>query len=81
MELVYEGNWNTYEEWGSVRIFQDQDDCFHVQYGGCSVYSSHKDPDWEEPYIIPMETALEIIDEWDQIEKENEEYWNRNGGF
>lgn len=78
MELVYEGNWNTYEEWGGVRIFQDQDDYFHVQYGGRSVYSSHKDPDWEEPYIIPMETALEIIDEWDQIEKENEDYWERN---
>lgn len=81
MELVYEGNWNTYEEWGGVRIFQDQDDCFHVQYGGRSVYSSYKDPDWEEPYIISMETALEVIDEWDQIGKENEDFWNHNGGF
>lgn len=81
MHLVYEANWNTYEEWGGIRIYEDSAECFHVEHGGRSVYSSHKDPDWEEPYIVPYETVLELIDEWDQIEKENEEYWNRNGGF
>lgn len=78
---MYEANWHTYEEWGGVKIFQDQDECIHVQYGGHSVYSSPKDPDWEEPYIISMETALEVIDEWDQIEKENEDFWNTKGRF
>lgn len=81
MKLVYEANWHTYEEWGGIRIYEDNDGCFHVERGGRSVYSSHKDPDWEEPYIVPFETVLELVDEWDQIEKENEEYWNHNGGF
>ncbi len=78
MNLVYEANWNTYEEWGGVRIYEDEDGCFHVQHGGRSVYSSHKDPDWEEPYVVSMDTVLEVIDEWVAIEKENEEYWERN---
>jgi hypothetical protein len=75
MQLVYEGNWNTYEEWGGIRIYEDIHECFWVEHGGRSVYSSHKDPDWEEPYIVSFETVLELIDEWDQIEKENEEHW------
>lgn len=78
MQLVYEGNWNTYEEWGGIRIYEDDDGYFHVQLGGRSVYSSHKDPDWEELYIAPFETILELIEEWTEIEKENEEYWERN---
>lgn len=81
MQLVYEAGWQTYEEWGAIRIYEDVDGCFHVEHGGRSVYSSHKDPDWEEPYVAPFETVLELIEEWDQIEKENEEYWNRNGGY
>lgn len=72
MDLVYEGNWHTYEEWGGVRIFEDIDGCFHVQYGGRSVYSRTDDPDWEELFTAPFETVLELIDEWDRIEKENE---------
>ena len=86
MQLVYEGNWHTYEEWGGIRIYEDAgpentDGLFHVEHGGHSVYSSPKDPDWEEPYVVSFETVLDLIDEWEQIEKENEEYWNRNGGF
>lgn len=78
MKLVYEGHWNSYEEWGGIRIFEDEDDCLYVQLGNRSVYSSPKDPDWEEPYIAPIETVFELMDEWDQIEKENEEYWEHN---
>ena len=79
MKLVYEGNWHSYEEWGGIRIYEDADECFHVQTGGHSVYSSPKDPDWEELYVVSFATVLELIDEWDQIEKENEEYWETNG--
>jgi hypothetical protein len=79
MKPVYEGNWNTYEEWGGIRLFEDSDECYYVQYGGHSVYSSAEDPDWEEPYIVSFATVLELIDEWDQIEKENDEYWENNG--
>ena len=79
MKLVYEGNWHSYEEWGGVRIYEDADECFHAQTGGHSVYSSPKDPDWEESYVVSFETVLELIDEWDQVEKENEEYWEHSG--
>jgi hypothetical protein len=82
MKLVYEGNWTKYEEWGCIRVFEDSDECYYVQYGGHSVYSSEEDPDWadwEEPYIVSFATVLELIDEWDQIEKENDEYWENNG--
>jgi len=82
MKLVYEGNWTKYEEWGGIRIYEDADECLHVEHGGHSVYSSAEDPDWadwEEPYIVSFATVLELIDEWDQIEKENDEYWENNG--
>jgi hypothetical protein len=81
MELVYEANWHTYEEWGGIRIYEDENECFRVETGGHSVYSSPKDPEWEEPYVVSFENVLELIGEWDQIEKENEEHWNQNGGF
>lgn len=81
MQLVYEANWHTYEEWGGIRIYEDIHERFYVELGGRSVWSSFNDPDWEEPYIVSPETALELICEWDRIEQENEEYWNRNGGY
>jgi hypothetical protein len=82
-QLIYEGNWHSYEEWGGVRIYSDDEyaDMFYVELGGHSVYSEPGQPDWEEPYLANMEHVLDLIDEWDQIEKENEEYWERNGGF
>ena len=75
MHLVYEGNWHTYEEWGGVRIYEDGDGCFHTQFGGHSVYSNVGDPEWEELYVISFESALDLIDEWDDIEDENEKRW------
>jgi hypothetical protein len=82
-QLIYEGNWHTYEEWGGIRIYSDDDysDMFYVQLGGHSVYSEAGQPDWEEPYLADTGHAIELIDEWEQIQKENEEYWNHNGGF
>lgn len=81
MELIYEGNWHTYEEWGAVRIFEDNNGNFYAQTGGHSVYASAHEPDWTGPFLISMQEALDLIDEWDQIEKENEDFWNHNGGF
>lgn len=75
MQLVYEGNWHTYEEWGGIRIYEDEFNCFHTQTGGHSVYSNAGDPEWEELYAVSFETALDLIDEWDDIEADNEKYW------
>lgn len=79
IDLVYEGNWHSYEEWGGVRIYEDtNEECFYVSYGGYSVMADSNDPEWEELEVISASTVLDIIDEWDIIEKENEEYWNDN---
>jgi len=81
-QLIYEANWHTYEEWGGIRIYGDNsDDVFYVELGGHSVYSDPGQPDWEEPYVANMEHVLDLIDEWTQIEKDNEDYWEHNGGF
>jgi len=79
MKLVYEGNWHTYEEWGGVRIFEDEHGEFWQQDGGYSVMDCGNDPDWDDPYKVSYVTALNVIDEWDTIEKENREYWEDHG--
>jgi len=76
--LHYEASWHTYEEWGGIRIYSDEDysDMFYVQLGGYSVYSSHDEPEWQEPYLADTDEVIKLIDEWEQIQKENkEEYW------
>jgi hypothetical protein len=75
MQLIYEANWSTYEEWGAVRVFE-QDEQLYIQYGGRSVYSELRDPDWEEPYLSSYEEVLELIDDWDGIKKEYENYFD-----
>lgn len=83
MKLIYEAGWSSYEEWGGIEIYVDEDysDMYYVKLGGHSVYSSMKDPDWEEPYLATEYDVMVLKEEWEQIETENEEYWNRNGGF
>jgi hypothetical protein len=82
-QIHYEGNWSTYEEWGGIRIYSDDDysDMFYVQRGGYSVYAEAGQPDWEEPYLADTGHVIELIDEWERIQQENEEYWNHNIGF
>jgi hypothetical protein len=79
-QIHYEGHWNTYEEWGGIRIYSDIDysDIFYVQIGGHSVYAQAGQPDWEEPYLADIGHVIELIDEWEQIQKENEEFWVHN---
>jgi hypothetical protein len=79
MKLVYEGNWHTYEEWGGVRIFRDDHGALWQQNGGYSVMSDFDDPEWNDLYCVSYEAALDTIAEWDEIEKDNERFWNSNG--
>jgi hypothetical protein len=79
LNLVYEQQWSTYEEWGGIRIYEDSDGYFHYQCGGHCVYSSPNDPTWEELEIISGHTVLDLIDEWEQIAQENEERWENSG--
>lgn len=77
MQLVYEQQWSTYEEWGGIRIYE-HNECFYVQDGGYSVMSDNNDPEWDEHYIVSGATVLELIDEWEAIAKDDEEYWEDN---
>jgi hypothetical protein len=76
MQLVYEGNWSTYEEWGSIRIYENSYGDFLVHQGGRSVYSDPDDQDWDDPYPASYVEVLDLIDEWDEIEKEYENYFD-----
>jgi len=74
MELIYEGNWHTYEEWGGIRIFENEAGQLFCQEGGYSVMASYNENGWDEIYEISYDVAIELIDEWDKIEKEYENY-------
>jgi gamma-glutamylcyclotransferase (GGCT)/AIG2-like uncharacterized protein YtfP len=76
MNLVYEGNWSTYEEWGSIRIFENEDGQLFCQEGGYSVMAPYDENGWNEVYEISYDGAIELIDEWDKIEKEYENYFS-----
>jgi hypothetical protein len=43
------------------------------------IFLNGNDPEWNELYCVSYEEALNTINEWDQIEKNNEEFWNHLG--
>lgn len=76
MELVYEANWHTYEEWGGVEIYENSAGNFSVRFGGHSVMAPSNEPAWGELESIPGNDVLALIDEWAEIEREYENYFN-----
>jgi hypothetical protein len=81
VKLIYESGWHSYEEWGGIEIYVDEDysDMYYVKLGGRSVYSSMDDPEWEELYLAAEYDVMVLKEKWNQIKKENEEYWEHNG--
>lgn len=75
MQLAYEADWSTYEEWGAIKILEEKEKYF-VQYGGRSVYTAPEESDWMDPQEISLEEAIDLIDEWDNIQKEYEHYFD-----
>jgi len=78
MKLIYEQQWSTYEEWGAVRILEDEHGAFWQQDGGYSVMASADEPDWYEPFPISYDVAIDLIEEWEQIASEDEDYWKNS---
>jgi len=73
MELVYEQQWSSYEDWGGIEIYEDAAGDFHVREGGySSVWSLHSDPIWEETEPADFVEVIDLIDKWEAIAKENE---------
>jgi len=82
MKLIYENSWMTYDAGGAIRIFEDECERYHIQYGASSVYSSADDPFWDDyMHTADLEAVIEVMDDWAKITQVNEEYWERNGGF
>lgn len=81
MQLAYEEEWHTYEEWGGVRIWEDDDGCLYAQHGGYSVMVPLEEQrqEWGDPESISWDEAIEIITEWDEFARENAEYWEKAG--
>lgn len=63
MNLIYENEWNSYEEGCSIQIFEKDDEYFYTEKGH-SVFIG-----WHESNLIPIsfEDALDILDEWEKI--------------
>jgi hypothetical protein len=74
MEVVYEQQWTTYEEWGGIRISESKG-AFYAQDGGYSVMGNGNEPDWDEYYSVSGENVLKLIDEWEEIANEDDKYW------
>ena len=74
MKLIYEANWHTYEEWGGIRIFENEAGQLFCQEGGYSVMAPHDENGWQDMYEISYDDAIGLIDEWDATEKEYENY-------
>ena len=70
-DLIYENSWNSYEEWGGVRIYQ-RDSEYFVQNGGYSVMAESNEPPWFDVRPISLERALEIVEDWEEIVKDFE---------
>lgn len=81
LNLIYEAQWSTYDEGASIQIYEDPaySDMFYVREGAANPYVSG--PYWDEPYLAHEYDIIVLKEEWEQIEKENEDYWNRNGGY
>lgn len=81
LKLVYDKNWSTYDEAGSIQIYEDPSysDMFYVREGAANPY--HSGPYWEEPYLVTSYDVMVLKEEWERLVKENEDYWSRNTGY
>jgi hypothetical protein len=77
VELVYEQFWHTYEEWGGIRIYCDADGVFYYSEGGYSVMAEkYNDDPWNSIELCSGEYALELIDTWERIALEYDDYFS-----
>ena len=67
--VVFFDQWSTYEENGWVIIFE-KDGSFYCQEGGYCVMASDNSPEQFSPYPITDQQALQIINEWDSMDKD-----------
>ena len=74
MQLVYEGNWHTYEEWGAVRIYEDDQGNFYCERCGYSVMADCRGNDCDPLELISGQQAIDLIDEWAEIELQYQDY-------
>lgn len=63
--IVYENQWSTYEEYGSVMITEiPLSDLFEVVHEGYNVYNGK----YKEVEILDYQQVYDVIDEWENME-------------
>lgn len=65
---VWHGSWHTYEENGWVFILEHNGSYYSLEGGHC-VMADCNDSVWD-PVAITQDQALEIMFEWEEIQKE-----------
>ena len=75
MQLIYENEWHTYEEYGWIKIFQKGERYFFQEFNYSVMCDDNDDSDvpLEE---ITFEHAYDLSCEWDDIANEYEGYCN-----
>ncbi len=68
---VFFDEWTTYEENGWVVIFE-KNGSFYCQEGGYCVMAFDNTPEHFSPYSITDNQALQIIEEWDHLNRQIE---------
>lgn len=82
MKLIYENSCMTYDADRAIRIFEDENDCYYIQYGASSVYSSSDDPFWDDfMHVVDLEAVIKVMDDWTKIAQVMKNIGNRNGGY
>ena len=64
MNLIYEGEWNSYEEWGGLRIYEKDGEYF-VQEGGFCVLADPPTSEWGPIYKVSFESAYREMVEFE----------------
>lgn len=70
MQLEYEQQISTYEEWYGIRVYYDhENDQYYIQRGGINPFmeDQSKLDDWDEIEISSLEEVLDEIDHWEQM--------------
>lgn len=69
LDLIFSGDWSSYEEGAFIRVFQNKDKYFYVEGGDCPVAGYHfNDFTIEDLIEISQDEAVGIMMEWAENE-------------
>ena len=82
MLIIHEAFWNSYEEYGFLTIYQQPTDTgvayLYIEFHSSVFSSDDEEPTIEDAIEISENEVLRLIEEWDKIEQDCEQYWEEN---